>query len=159
VLARGRTHLDRFRPVLLFALVLATTWAIFGAPQQQYRMAANGLFFFVGLASCLLLGWIRWKLWSAPNLGGLLRSVLLLNLSCLGLYFIYAVVYVKARQAAEDRVTLDACVVLVAILWDVLTSGHGITNIDGKWFPRRSRIYLFFGYVMTIVAIVLFFGS
>ncbi|HEY6249369.1 MAG TPA: hypothetical protein VI685_05380 [Candidatus Angelobacter sp.] len=155
-----RTWFAPLRPVALFLLVLAATWALFLVPVPDRNWDSPlGLFLCIGAISLLALSWIRWKQWPARNLAEPLRLILLLNVGTLGLYWLYAVLYAGARKAAEDTVMIDACVILVALVWDILVSGHSITNVDGKWFPRRSRVYLFFGYVMLIVATVLFWGS
>ena len=157
---RQRAWFAPLRPVVLFTLVLSVTWILFLVPVQDRSWDSPlGLFLCVGAISLLFLGWVRWNQWSAANLAELLRLILVLNLGTLGLYWLYAVLYAGARKAAEDVVVIDSCVILVALVWDILVSGHSITNVEGKWFPRRSRVYLFFGYVMLIVATVLFWGS
>jgi hypothetical protein len=109
------------------------------------------------IATFALLGWIaansRTVDWRTP-----LRILLTFNCS-LGLIFLLAGSYAAGLHAAESLIVIDALIFLVAILWDILASGHSITNIESVWFPRRSRLLLFFSFISLTLACVVFFGS
>lgn len=46
-------------------------------------------------------------------------------------------------------------IVFIAMLWEFSTSGHS-TNVGGKLFPRRSRYFIFFGYIGLVTAALIF---
>jgi hypothetical protein len=68
-------------------------------------------------------------------------------------------VYARTFKISDREQVIEAVVIFAAILWDILISGHSITNIDGKMFSRRSRAYLFFGYILMVTATVVFWDS
>ncbi len=58
------------------------------------------------------------------------------------------------------RVALFAGVVLVVVLvWELASSGEGLTNLHSRQFPRESRVMLYGGYILLVSAAVLFFSS
>ena len=58
------------------------------------------------------------------------------------------------------RVALFAAVVLVVVLvWELASSGEGLTNLHSAAFPRESRVMLYGGYVLLVTATVLFYSS
>ncbi|HEX4218778.1 MAG TPA: hypothetical protein VHZ02_10445 [Acidimicrobiales bacterium] len=58
------------------------------------------------------------------------------------------------------RVALFAAVVLVLVLvWELASSGEGLTNLHSSGFPRESRVMLYGGYVLLVSAAVLFYSS
>ena len=52
-------------------------------------------------------------------------------------------------EANHELNLLNVAIALVALTWDVMTSGGGITNRHSDHLPRSARIALFFAYVMT----------
>jgi hypothetical protein len=48
---------------------------------------------------------------------------------------------------------------VVALMWDIAFSGETITNGGNRWIPRHARVSLYFGYVMLVVANILYFSS
>lgn len=58
------------------------------------------------------------------------------------------------------RVALFAAVVLVvALVWELASSGEGLTNLHSTWFPRDSRVMVYGGYILLVSATVLFYSS
>jgi hypothetical protein len=58
------------------------------------------------------------------------------------------------------RVALFAAVVLVvALLWELASSGEGLTNLHSAGFPRESRVMLYGGYILLVSATVLFYSN
>jgi hypothetical protein len=58
------------------------------------------------------------------------------------------------------RVALFAGVVLVvALVWELASSGQGLTNWHSQKFPRESRVLLYGGYILLVSAAVLFYSS
>lgn len=91
---------------------------------------------------------------AAPLLGPLLElTVALQILSWLWDAFNGAIV-----GGAEFSV-VQAIVIVVALFWDVLTSGEAVTNVRGKRVPRHARVLVYLGYVMLVACAILFFSS
>jgi len=53
----------------------------------------------------------------------------------------------------------EALIILLALGWDVLMSGDAVTNRTSRWAPRHSRVLLFFGYIMMVTTLLLFFST
>lgn len=148
---------------LLFGVVLSLValGSLLPIPLFEQDAAAPilSVFFYVAVATLAVLAW--WKIdgrsWAARR--DLLALLCILNGGFAGLYLIWAVLYEWVRGAAESSDLIAGLVVFVALLWDILISGHSVTNVDGKYFPRRSRLYLFFAFVAFAVATIVFWGS
>jgi hypothetical protein len=52
-----------------------------------------------------------------------------------------------------------AGVFLVAVLWDVLTSGEEVSNGHSRAFPRTGRVLLYFGYTLIAGSVLLYSAS
>jgi hypothetical protein len=58
------------------------------------------------------------------------------------------------------RVALLAAVVLVvALIWELASSGEGLTNLHSAGFPRDSRVMVYGGYILLVSTAVLFYSS
>jgi hypothetical protein len=58
------------------------------------------------------------------------------------------------------RVALFAAVVLVvALIWELASSGEGLTNLHSAGFPRDSRVMVYGGYILLVSTAVLFYSS
>ncbi len=149
-------------PTLLYGVILGLTFAIQTLPIRldgaDMAPPYTSLFFVFGAGSLGGLAWLYPRR-DEPAVGDLIRSIFLFNAGLIMLYLLVNVVYALIHHAGESGPLVAAAVVVVALLWDLFTSGHSITNIDGRWFPRRSRVLLFFGFMMLAVAVVLFWGS
>jgi hypothetical protein len=65
-----------------------------------------------------------------------------------------------ASADASGRFSIAEAVILVlALMWDIAFSGETITNGGNRWIPRHARVSLYFGYVMLVVADILYFSS
>lgn len=59
-----------------------------------------------------------------------------------------------------SQISIAAAIVLVvALLWELTVSGEAITNTDGRWLPRDSRVQMYLGYIVMVASAVLFYGS
>lgn len=96
----------------------------------------------------------RWRL-PKPVLRLLL--VLLLGLVCL--QALYSGVFGAAQTAGARFSVVAGAVLVAALLWDVLMSGESFTNTGGLALPRHTRVLIYLGYTLTVVAAVLFLGS
>lgn len=54
---------------------------------------------------------------------------------------------------------VQAVLILIALVWDVVMSGEAITNRHNRHFPRHTRVLVYLGYVIAVSAAVLFFSS
>ena len=88
-----------------------------------------------------------------------MRLIAILNFAIIFLFALIAVAYPWMQETAERQSIAEGFIVFVALLWEVLISGHAITNVDGRFFPRKSRLLLFLGYISLVVATVVFWGS
>ena len=158
-LCRRRGVLRWLTPVLLYAVVLGLSLVFMLLPGAVTGGGPAGLLFCIGAAGLAAVAWLRRRGRAAEAQSEPLRLLLLLNLSVLALFCLYAFAYHWLQEAGGRADALFAAVIFAALLWDVAVSGHSITNIDGGLFPRRSRIFLFFAYVTLVVATVEFFGS
>jgi hypothetical protein len=72
-----------------------------------------------------------------------------LNL-CLCAYFL--LIWAATRPEANHQLNLlNVAIALVALVWDILSSGEAITNRHSEDIPRMARVSLFFAYVLTTV--------
>lgn len=158
-----RPKLAWMMPPLLFAFILGLYLCFIWAPGFGNHLVFTGglgsnVFFCTFAATFIVLAWAWRRRWEMDVRRPLLL-LLLANLGILLLQLLDSFVYEWLRGTAQSGVIAAAAIVFVAILWDILMSGDDITNADGKLFPRRSRVSLFFAYVMLAVAIVVFWGS
>jgi hypothetical protein len=91
---------------------------------------------------------------AGPLLGPLLElTVALQILSWLWDAFNGAIV------GGADFSVVQAVVIVIALFWDVLTSGEAVTNVHGERVPRHARVLVYLGYVMLVACAILFFSS
>jgi hypothetical protein len=65
--------------------------------------------------------------------------------------------YGKTPEA--QTAVLQAVLLVLALSWDVVMSGEDVTNGESRWFPRHSRVLLYFGYTLLVTTAVLTFSS
>ncbi|MBO0706599.1 MAG: hypothetical protein J2P39_14840, partial [Candidatus Dormibacteraeota bacterium] len=87
-----------------------------------------------------------------------LRPLLTLVAGLCALTLLYSFVFPAALESKRFSV-LQGCVLLLAMLWDVMMSGESITNRGGWAVPRHSRALIYLGYIVMVVAAVMFFSS
>ena len=151
----------------LFAGVVAVTF-VAAVPGDLLRLATGSTHGLVGLhlegiqtvAGVAALAWIGWMLArrrAAQSTAPLVAlGTLLLGLQILA--WIYQLF--SGAQDASGRFSVAAAIILVlAFLWDIAMSGETITNGGNRWIPRHARVSLYFGYVMLVVANILYFSS
>lgn len=84
------------------------------------------------------------------------RLVLTLLIGLLGIWFLHDGVFATALNASDRFTAVQAAVLLIALIWDVVMSGDAVTNIHGRHMPRHSRVLIYFGYTMLVATAVLF---
>jgi hypothetical protein len=117
------------------------------------------LFFYIAVATLAVLAWLAARRGAAPGTREILVLLLVLNGGLVVLYLLWALMYELIRGVAETSDLIAGLVVFAALTWDILLSGRTITNVQGTFFPRRSRVYLFFAFVALAVATIVFWGS
>jgi hypothetical protein len=83
--------------------------------------------------------------------------LLVLNASLLFMWMLYFGYRTLLESNREDRLIVDAMFLVGSLVWDILTSGGKTTNVEGKWVPRASRLFLFYGFVVVASAIMVFY--
>jgi hypothetical protein len=66
-----------------------------------------------------------------------------------------------AFGAGEPRIVALAQVALlgIGVVWDVLSSGHRFSNIDGRHLPREARTVGYLGYAVIGLAMSVFVAA
>ena len=90
----------------------------------------------------------------------LVVTLSLLVLTWIDLLYASAGKVVAAQVSQLGNLAIGGGIVLLlALLWDLAVSGEAITNVDGKWFPRDTRVLMFLGYILLVSSAVLMFSS
>lgn len=68
--------------------------------------------------------------------------------------------WLYGKSISASRVSIWAAVILlVAMLWDITMSGDTFTNENTPHVPRAARVVGYFGYVIVLTAVILFFSA
>jgi preprotein translocase subunit SecG len=99
---------------------------------------------------------------AAPTLRGrrsrMSSDLLAANLGLLLLAWLYEL-YGRALTVQDVSTLLAAGLLVATLLWDLVMSGHPITNLSSPAFPRPARVLLWAGYVTMVGTGVLFYSS
>ncbi|PWT75938.1 MAG: hypothetical protein C5B60_04670 [Chloroflexi bacterium] len=87
-----------------------------------------------------------------------LATALLLNVSLLGIQVLDNV-FSAADQIALRLTEAQGVLLLLAFLWDLLTSGKQVTNTEGRNSPRSARVLLYAGFSLLSCSQVLLFST
>jgi hypothetical protein len=120
------------------------TWPTLGVTGVLAGIGVLGLLM-LGLAATQARPWAR-RL--PANLTALTGGIIALRL--------LDTLYTNALTASRAAVWA-AVILLLAITWDVAMSGESMTNRASKYLPRASRVLLFYGYVILLAAVVVYF--
>ena len=71
---------------------------------------------------------------------------------------VYAI-YGAAIPLGDRRVEIEVAIFLVALIWDLFTSGREITGADSPAFPRAARVLSYLGYLVVVSTIALFIST
>lgn len=137
-------------PGILLRLATGSTHGLVG-------LHVEGIQAFVGIAS---LVWVA-AVVARRRAGAATRPLLALGTLLLGLQIVAWIYQLfSASMDASGRFSIAAAVILVvALMWDIAFSGESITNGGNGWLPRHARVSMYFGYVMLVVANILYFSS
>ena len=98
------------------------------------------------------------RAWSVPIGLMLVAAVAIEALSYIDL--LYANKGKLEEISPVGGLAIGGTVILVAaLLWDLAVSGEAITNVEGRWLPRDTRVLMFVGYILLVSAAVLMFAS
>jgi hypothetical protein len=143
-------------PTMLFAVLLGlakTLWEWIGPTYVVIGLNGTLAAFDIGMAALLVLAWATIKRAGIGDLRELLGLLLILNISLFAIHSLSWLYYAALRSS--ELFLVESLVVAVAILGEILLSGHNVTNIESAWFSRRSRVLLFFSFVTITLATVL----
>lgn len=87
-----------------------------------------------------------------------IREFARLNIGFLVLLLVYSL-YGAAIGIGHHSILIQAVVLVVALMWDLLMSGKEITNVDGRIFRRPARVLIYLGYLTLVCTVVLFFSN
>ncbi len=137
------------------------------SPLLHFDFSLSSILLTVSLATCIVLCWMFFKRKITKENTRFLSLLLTLN-GGLGfvalMYWIYGLALESSKvenSKVENRigvVLLQALLLLVALGWDIFTSGEN-TNKGEPNSPRHTRLLLFFGYTMLVATAVLYFSS
>lgn len=105
------------------------------------------------IAVIVSIGWTRIRTEGVAALRYPIQAIVTLNGSLVAVYAL-TLLYQMMLQSSQRHV-VEAAVIAVALLSEVALSGHSVTNIHSAWFPRNSRLLLFFGFVTFTLAYTL----
>jgi hypothetical protein len=63
------------------------------------------------------------------------------------------------KQSGGGLTAIGLALVTLALLWDIVMSGGAMAQGHGRWFPRHSRVLIYFGFDVLVAATVLYFES
>ena len=98
------------------------------------------------------------RAWAVPITLLLVASVTIQVLSYIDL--LYANKGKLEEISPVGGLAIGGTIILVAaLLWDLAVSGEAITNVEGRHFPRDTRVLMFVGYILLVASAVLMFAS
>jgi hypothetical protein len=111
------------------------------------------------LFTLLLVGWLIVRKNVNSRAGrDLLAIALLLNTGLLGIELL-DVIFTATDEIALRLTAAQGVLLILAFLWDLLTSGKQITNTEGRNSPRSARVLLYAGFSLLSCSQVLFFAT
>ena len=123
-------------------------------PVHVDGLRETGLQAGIGVAAIALAAWAwaRGRLAEAAPLLALLAT-LMVGLQVVS--WIFALFDLKVSGSG----LLQTALIVAALAWDVVMGGGAIAQGHGRWFPRHSRVLVYFGYDILVAAAVLFFAA
>lgn len=83
--------------------------------------------------------------------------MLLVGLQVIGWYF---QLFLPGLYTVSKRSEIVAALIFIAaVLWDLITSGDQMTNLDSPSFPRSARLLLYLGYALFAATTFLYTSS
>ena len=140
--------------------VIAFAGAI-GAFGQRAVVALGSVQLAAALFTLVALGWLAIRGRLDAKRGFLVARFFVLNGALLMVSVVYMAVANAGMFVGTFSRTVDpvaAVLIVLAFLWDFLMSGEEVTNVEGRRFPRHTRILLYVGYTLLVLTMVLFFG-
>jgi len=136
--------------VFIFALAIV-------AAGQNAAVALGGVQMVVALATLGALAWLAVRGRLDSERAPLISLYFVLNVGLLLIGVIY-VLLANVATLSRGFGLIPAVLIVAAFLWDFLTSGEEVTNVEGRAFSRPARVLLYAGYIMLISTMVLFFA-
>jgi hypothetical protein len=111
----------------------------------------------VALTTLVLVLWLLLRHARDPRTVELLTLLFILNAG-LEVVTWLAQRYGGAKTALHIT-TPQGILLVLALLWDLGTSGEHVTNVNGERFPRYVRVLLYVGYTILVSTILLYYTS
>jgi len=127
------------------------------AAGQNAAVALGGVQMVVALATVGALAWLAVRGRLDGEHAPLIALYFVLNVALLLIGFLY-VLLANVASLSRGFGLIPGVLIVAAFLWDFLTSGEEVTNVEGRAFPRSARVLLYAGYIMLVSTIVLFFA-
>jgi hypothetical protein len=103
----------------------------------------------------VIIAWLRRRIQAWAEM---LHELSTLNIGILFLLIVYSI-YGAIIPLGHHHVTVEAGMLVAALLWDFLRSGKEITNTDGPVLRRPARILVYLGYIALVGTTVLFVSA
>jgi hypothetical protein len=169
LLARGRLLHQRVAGITGLFLIVATFLVIVGNAHLVLATIGLGMLnppfhllagfrLLAALCTLGLIGWLSIQPQPRWHIRRLLAMILLLLAGLQMIEWSFDVVAVQTAFGKLSAVAF-AAVFLVAVFWDVLTSGEEITNGNSLAFPRDGRVLLYLGYTIVASSVLLYAAS
>lgn len=164
---QGPRSKGRVATAALYAGIVAVL-IVAAVPGSLLRLATGSTHGFIGLhiegiqafAGLLALAWCAWIV-ARRRVAERTRPLLAVGTLLLGLQIVAWIygLFTGASDASGRFSIAEAVILVLAFMWDIAFSGETITNGGNRWLPRHARVSLYFGYVILVVANILYFSS
>jgi len=147
--------LGRRSPTLFAASALGVVIGVLGFAHYLYHgndVAYVG--FAIAIGSILLMTAGRFVRVVRANFSALCVLIAELNLSAIAYSFLFWLFF-PVNGEKEAFGFWQAAFVLLALGWDIISSGPITTSQDSKRFPRFTRVCLFFAYIISVALLVM----
>ena len=151
-----KAGLSQLAPVLLFGILSGlfwTFWILLGSNALLHGGLGLVSLILVTLATLLTLMLVAARHSGAEILLIKLRLFIVLSVCLWGLHALFW--FYDRILSYSELALVEAAVVAIAVGSEIFLSGHHVTNLNTPWFPRQSRVALFFSFVSFTLATVL----
>ena len=167
IAAVGRKRLSPrvLAPLLLFPATALLTLVLFsnylgrylaGARADWPSVGPSGLYFGVGLLG--LAAVVGARVFNRGDPARAARSTTAVLAFEVAVFVLAAMDVLYGHAVSAGRAAVAAgLILLVALAWEVATSGRSLLNRGTAAMPRASRVLLYSGYVVVVAGAVLFF--
>jgi hypothetical protein len=146
----GIQQLCLYLPDILTLLHVPRTWVPQFAPWD------------IGLSACLaIITYTAWSLVRGTLRSGSAAATIVRLLTLAGAMFVVTAIYLYYSGSSglgPQQAPLLSGLLVLAFLWDLLTSGEQVTNRESAAFPRTARLLIYLGYTLLVTCCALYFS-